>query len=468
MPGAILVVDAVSTNRIVLKAKLTAAGYRVEACDGPAAAAVAIARDRPDLVVLDISGQDPAALDLCAALKSTSQTQDLPIVATGGFGTPEDRVAALRAGADDVLARPFDDLILQARIRSLLRARDATEELRLREDTRHALGFAEPPRAFAPPQPVTVISAAPELAGQLCSDLARAGSPVRPPLDPREALAGAAAVPASALYIIDGSEGVDDLDFYRLLSELRSRTETRHAALLVLVPEGRPKRAAMALDLGADDLAPAEVAIEEIDLRARALLKRQREAEALRATLKSGLEAAVTDPLTGLYNRRYALPHLERIAAHARTFGRQFALMVLDLDHFKAVNDCYGHAAGDEVLRQVATRLRANLRPVDLLARVGGEEFLVAMPDTTLTETRKAAERLVRVIRETPFRIGRPEAELTVTVSIGIRLSDDGGPEGGPGGGQDPVPLDQLMEDADVALYAAKTAGRDTVSLSAA
>jgi len=471
MPRTILVVDTVSTNRIVLNARLASAGYEVRTCADTGAARAMLSGSLPDLLLLDMSGQDRAALELCADLRRDDALRTLPVIATGGFGTPDDRVAALRAGADDVLERPFDDLILQARIRSLLRARDATEELKLREDTRHALGFAEAPQAFSLPQPIAVITPNADLGPRIAPNLCPGGKCDCLLLHPRDVLSGLSAPVTPALFVIDGSEGVDELDFYRILSELRSRSDSRHAALMVLVPEGRSKRAAMALDLGADDLAPANAAPEELRLRAHALLRRQREAAALRATLKSGLEAAVTDPLTGLYNRRYALPHLERIAAHSRQMGRQFAVMALDLDHFKAINDDHGHAAGDEVLRQVARRLQDNLRPVDLLARIGGEEFLVAMPDTDSVEARQAAERLVAAIREKPFRLTDDRTEIAVTLSIGIRLSGPGDPGPGPGDGPGTPPsetLETMMHEADAALYAAKTAGRDTISLSAA
>jgi len=262
-----------------------------------------------------------------------------------------------------------------------------------------------------------------------------------------------AAVPD--IYVIAG-DLADPGGGLRLLSELRSRPVTRHAAVLMVLSEGARGQAAMALDLGANDLLVAGFDPDELALRLTRQIRRKREADRLRETVRDGLRAAVIDPLTGLYNRRYAQPHLARIATRAVETGRHFALMVLDLDRFKDVNDTHGHATGDAVLREVARRVKRNLRSVDLVARIGGEEFLVAMPDTTLPEARRAAERLCRVICETPVQMPEAAGGLTVSVSIGVAM----------GGGAATTDVDLLLSQADKALYGAKSDGRNQVTIS--
>ena len=135
------------------------------------------------------------------------------------------------------------------------------------------------------------------------------------------------------------------------------------------------------------------------------------------------MRLAMIDPLTGLYNRRYAMPELATIAARAAETGSPFAVMVVDLDRFKLVNDKHGHGAGDQVLVEVSRRLTANLRASDLLARIGGEEFLVALPDAGMPLARTVAERLCQAIEERPIRLASGIG-LTVTVSIGVAVSD--------------------------------------------
>ena len=223
----------------------------------------------------------------------------------------------------------------------------------------------------------------------------------------------------------------------------------------------------MALDLGANDLVSDQVGSAELAHRIEALLRHKWAADRLRASVQSGLEAAVTDALTGLFNRRYALSHLARLAVDSAETGRPFAAMVLDIDHFKTINDNYGHAAGDRVLIAVAKRLRAELRQGDFVARIGGEEFLVAMPEASPEEARHMAERLRAAVGERPFEVTTTEpgrtritrTEIPVTLSVGVAMgSADCRTESG---------IAALYERADTALYSAKTAGRNTVTLSA-
>lgn len=463
MAGDILIVDCVATNRIVLKVKLLAAQYRVRPCTSIADAQLEIAASLPDMILLDTSSNSRKVLEFCAEMKSNERTNLIPIIATGSFPTPLCRVQALKAGADDVLGKPFDDHILQARIRSLLRARDAQQELRMREGTRTALGFAEAATGFTAPARVVIAAPDHEMSSEFRT-VTKALQNINASVEPIDnLLSGRGEITPTDLYVIDFRKGFHDENaLFRLLSELRSRSATRHAGLLVLLPNYARDAAAMALDLGANDVVLADLDAEEIVHRCAILIQAKHEADALRRTVQSGLEAAITDPLTGLFNRRYALPHLNRLSEESRKTDRKFAIMVLDLDHFKNINDTYGHKAGDEILKQVADRLRGNLRAVDLLARIGGEEFLVAIPNSDSVHARTAAERLCKLIGDTPYFIGSDRKEVSATVSVGVSLS----------GGEEeydvPGELEDLVSEADVALYAAKNAGRNKVSLSAA
>jgi two-component system cell cycle response regulator len=462
MAGKILIVDDVATNRIVLKVKL--AGARYETILGATGeAALHLARSElPELILLDVQLPDMNGIDVCRTLRADPVTRAIPIIMVTAFNDPASRIAALKAGADDYLKKPLDELLLLARMRSLLRARETDEELRLRESTCRELGFAESMAAFETSAKVALVSATRERAlgwkRALGGYMPKTQFAV---LSRDEVLAGATGGTAPDGFVIDCDLARPD-DGLRLMSELRSRPATRYSAICIALGEGLRETAAVALDLGANDLVPNNLARSEdaleAALRLHMQLARKTVADRQRASVADGLRLAVTDPLTGLYNRRYALPHLARIAARARETGRQFAVMVLDLDRFKTVNDTWGHAAGDAVLQEIAARLTANLREVDLVARVGGEEFLVAMPETTLEIARTTAERLCRVVHQNPVRLADGITEIAVTVSIGLAMS----------GGDLHEPLvERVVDEADRALLFSKADGRNQVTISA-
>lgn len=450
MTGRILVVDAVPTNRIILRVKLSAAFYEVvQAASGKAALAI-MKKSMPDLVITASDLPDMTGRALVSALRGQEAGVRLPVVMMHNNDDPGERLASLAAGADDVLARPIDDLVMLARLRSLLRARDAEAELQLRDDTRRALGLAEQSAEFSTPAYVVVVPTGhqPE-AEKLVYDL---GAELRDRIelvDPEDALRERK--PTPDVIVIAEGEGSQG-EGLTLLAQMRASTSTRHAALIYVAQPNQRREAASALDMGANDLLAGGLDLQELTLRLKKQIERKRTADRLRANMQDGLRAAVTDQLTGLYNRRYTLPHLNRLADRSTRQRRPYALLVADLDHFKQVNDRYGHAAGDAVLVALAQRLKDNLRAADLIARWGGEEFLIAMPDTGRLAAQRTAERLCQIMSENPIVLPGGE-HLTVTLSIGVATSSKQ---------DETAPLD-LIERADKALYEAKEKGRNTV-----
>lgn len=459
MSGRILIIDTVATNRIVLKVKMLSAQFNVDACSSRIEAEAIIATHRPDLILINLSDPVEDRHAFCQSLRQDPQTASIAIIAVGVADTSRARFAALDAGADDVLPRPMNDTLLLARIRSLLRVRSATEELMLRESTSRALGFEEVRTSFEKAANVALLAPIetdhPAFRAMLQSGLS---VPIRV-LDANAVLRSATVQPIPDLFVIDATQvETQQAKLFGLVSDLRSRTDTRLSTMLIIVPDSMPEAAAMFLDLGADDIVAASTSEGELTLRAKALVRRKLLHDRLRDTVRDGLQAAVTDPLTGLYNRRYAEPHLARMADQARKAGREFAVMMMDIDHFKAINDTYGHAAGDRVLVQLAERLRENLRTIDLVARVGGEEFLVALPRTTTAQAHATANRLRRLVNCRPFDLGDDMPQMPVTVSVGVAVCY-----------QNDLHQDApraVCDKADAALYAAKSAGRNQVAMS--
>jgi two-component system cell cycle response regulator len=454
MNGRILIVDDIATNRILYRSRLAAAFYEPILAESGAACLEMAASHQPDLILLDLHLPDLPGNEVLRRLRADPATRDILVIVLTAATDNAVRLAALAAGADDVIGKPAADAVLLARMRNLLRAKagldfPAGEAL--------APGFAEPVQAFERKATVAVVAGQRDSGRQLQADLADALGEQLLLLSRPQALAeatlaesGPSAVPDVFILQDDGTDSTGTL---RFLSELKSHTATRHSAVCVLGRSGEGDDAAIAFDLGADDVVGAEVTAAELALRTRGLIRRKQRGDQKRARIKDGLRLAMIDPLTGLHNRRYAMPQLAAIAARAAEEGRPFAVMIVDLDRFKLVNDRHGHGAGDQVLVEVSRRLTANLRADDLLARIGGEEFLVALPDAGMVLARTVAERLCRSIEERPIRLASG-ALLTVTVSIGVAVSD----------GTRLNSSDAVIEAADLALLDSKGSGRNQVT----
>jgi len=157
--------------------------------------------------------------------------------------------------------------------------------------------------------------------------------------------------------------------------------------------------------------------------------------------------------LTGLYNRRYFTDTATEELAYCNKSEHPFSILMLDIDHFKNVNDTYGHAVGDAVLKIFASRMKETVRHGTITARYGGEEFIAALPSTNLANAAKTAERILESINKNPFKI-TDDLSIPITVSIGVAANKNS-----------TQTLSSIIENADTALYTAKSEGRNRVVL---
>lgn len=457
MSGKILIVDELATNRIVLKVKLSAAYYDVLQAGSMAEALDLAEKSRPDLILAnaELSGFDNTAF--LRRLRTLDDLRDIPVVLILPDNANETRIAALRAGANDVMVKPLEETMLLARLRNLLRQRHIDHDLKLHAGTARALGFAEAQQVFQHPGRVALIAAKQLNALHLRTRLSHCGGHEYYALGAEQAVGFARDGLTPDLYVLQIEQENADVGLH-LMAELRAAPLSRNCPIVVILSDNAHAIAATALDMGASEVIRAGADPQELLLRMSAQLKNKRAADQMRDQLQNGLHAAVIDPLTGLYNRRYALPYLKRLATSAYKEGRTFAVMVADLDHFKQVNDGFGHAAGDKVLVRVAQQLCSNLKEDDLIARIGGEEFLIVIPETTRTEARQTASRLCQIIQNTPIHVLSKRKPLHVTISIGVTLGNLGG------AGVRPT-VEALLDQADRALYGSKADGRNTVTL---
>jgi two-component system cell cycle response regulator len=447
MAGRILIVDDVATNRIVLKVKLTEARYEVLVAED-AATGLQLARSRlPDLVLLDgcLSGQGGVAA--LRQLREDPATARIPVIIMLGDGDPDLRLAALQAGADDVMTKPMDEPRMLARLRALLRSCGMTEEMRVRDAALGPIGMTEAPGSFARPGLVALVADKPGPAMHMRSALAlhMTDSLVIRSRDTALGVPDDPAMPCPDVYVIEADLSGKG-DGLRLMSDLRSRSATRHSAVCVHLRAPSHSDAAMAFDLGADDVIDAGLEPREVAARLVRLLDRKRRDDQLRATLSDGLRLAVIDPLTGLFNRRYALAQLGRIAERAQRGDSGFAVLAIDLDRFKAVNDSLGHMAGDKLLAQVSARLKSLMGENQLCGRFGGDEFAIVLRDL------HRADDVAKVARQVIEHLSEPYQVDQQTLYVGASVGSAMGPRDG-------RTVEELMRNADLALYRAKDAG---------
>jgi two-component system cell cycle response regulator len=222
--------------------------------------------------------------------------------------------------------------------------------------------------------------------------------------------------------------------------------------ILAITEPDSNARMVRGLEIGVNDYLMRPIDKNELLARARSQVRKRRYTERLRDNVQISIEMAITDALTGLFNRRYMESHLAGLLGQASARGKPLAVLVIDIDYFKSINDTHGHDAGDDVLREFALRIKRSIRGIDLACRYGGEEFVVVMPETDMAVAAMVAERLRRRIAAEPFAIHEGARSIPVTISIGIaalRGADDNAAG--------------VLKRADQALYRAKRDGRNRV-----
>ena len=452
MSARILVVDDISTNRRLLQAKLEAHYFEVlQAENGQQALDMAEA-EKPDIILLDVMMPGMDGYEVCRRLKANPETAFIPTVMVTALSQQESRLEGLTAGADDFITKPFSDFSLMTRIDALLRYNSVAAELRMRESSGASISMIESELDdMARPSRVVVVDTNNRRADKIRSFLEMGGHHA---IDFRDSQGEKDGSGIDVIVLPLDQDGFDPL---RLCAKFRMSERMRAVAILVVCGEGYQDKAMKALELGASDVINAPVDREELLARVRTQTRRMRYIEILRRRVDRGIELSIIDPLTGLYNRRFMMNQLTQLLGRSAQGDGPVSIAAFDIDHFKRVNDNYGHDVGDVVLEEFASRLRENVRPTDIVCRPGGEEFLVIMPDTRGDKACFAAERVRRSIAQAPFRIADRDLGLEVTVSAGVATDETGD-----------TSIEALLKQADDALYRAKKAGRNRVESVAA
>lgn len=455
MTGRILIADDLATNRIVLKVKLTVSCYDVIQADRTGDVIELARRSQPDLIILGRC-HDADGLEICRQLKQDPVLFTIPIIKMTEDNSQKTQLDALIAGADEVYTRHFDEATFLAMVRNLIRARGTYDEVLRRKELSREFGCAESAGGFDRQARIALIAPDPETGILWRMHLATETRHKIDIMTKSQALEDLGALGKIPDAFVIGSTLEETSDGLRLLSELRARLTTRHAVIVVQDGGETPSPSSMALDLGANAVTGPKFDARVLSTRLHKLLQRKFETDAMRESFDHSLAMALRDPLTGLHNRRYAQGYLERLEREEQATGQAYALLLLDLDRFKSINDRFGHMVGDEVLVEVANRLRDNMRDMDLLARFGGEEFLVALPGLGVDQVEFMAERLRRAVGEFPVHARTIGRDIAVTVSIGVAI--------GTPSRQGDLSAHSLLQSADQALYRSKSDGRNQVT----
>jgi len=456
MTARVLVVDDILANVKLLEARLSAEYFEVLSAFSGQEALDVCEVERVDVVLLDVMMPGMDGFEACKRIKENPKTHHIPVIMVTALDQPSDKIQGLESGADDFLTKPVDDIALITRVKNLARLKMLNDEMVLRASTGKRLGMAEND-AFAEALSgrggrVLVVDDHPRSAARLSEALSKAHETVVEQ-NPQQAMHRLTTEDYDLLVVSLSLNGFDGL---RICSQARSHERSRRLPIVILVEPGDDARLLRGLDLGVNDYLMRPIDRHEMMARVKSQIKRKRHADFLRNSLEESVEASVIDALTGLHNRRYMESHIQTLLSTAKEGGRPLSVLLADIDHFKKVNDTYGHDVGDMVLKEFSKRFARNTRGVDLACRLGGEEFMIVMPDTDIALAYQVGERLRACIAADTFAISA-EQSIRVTASVGLATlesKDDS--------------VQTLFKKADQALYAAKRRGRNRVAADAA
>lgn len=455
MTARVLVVDDILANVRLLEAKLTSEYFEVHTASNGLDALEAIGTFKPDIILLDVMMPGIDGIEVCRRIKSNPETQHIPVIMVTALDQPEDRVQGLEAGADDFITKPVNDAALFCRLKSLVRLKMLIDELRGRDSSALLDGQKESVNLAEVEENANILIV--DNRGIVAERIEESLSKLHNLVTLREPAEAINLNLETEFDLVIVSLDLLDHDGLRLCSQLRSFEKTRQLPLLIVVDPEDGARLMRALDMGVNDYLHRPVDRMELRARVNTQIKRKRYTDRLRTNVARSMEMAVTDPLTGLYNRRHMDNQLEIQLANADARGSPLSILTLDVDFFKPINDTHGHDVGDRVLKELARRLKEQVRTIDLCCRIGGEEFLIVLPGTQIQVGFTVAERLRRIIASVPFDVGASSGPLAITVSIGVAGYESTGDTS-----------EIILKRADDALYKAKRSGRNRVVSDAA
>ena len=445
----ILIVDDEPLNVKLLAAMISSDQYDT-VCAYSGEEALEIVTDLPpDLILLDIMMPGLNGYELTRILKSDPERRDIPIVLVTAFGGTEFEIKGLEAGADEFLNKPVNKTELLARTKSLLRLRQYKEQIKTRTCSMNSITCQNKDNEIVENEidlPSILIVEDNKIDAKLLQRYLQ-GEPyqIKFAKDGEEAISRAQQERIDVILldlILPNKNG------FEVCSYLKEMESTQNIQIVAITGLSDLDSKLKGIELGVDDYLIKPVNMHILRTRVKSLVKKKALLDNLCDRYEMAVNSAITDKLTGLYNRRYFDHFLDLEIKRSLRQKSHLALLMIDIDNFKKVNDTFGHLFGDKLLNKMGDLLKTETRDTDIVARYGGEEFAIVMSNTGLKEALQIAERIRQSIQAYSFDI----KNCSTTVSIGIAM----------------YPLDansfnELIEKSDNSLYKAKHDGKNRV-----
>ena len=449
MTATVLVVDDVEPNVKLLEAKLLSEYYTVLTANSGTKALEILSQQRIDIVLLDVMMPEMDGFEVCKRIKSNPETTHIPVVMITALTDIDNRIKGLEAGADEFLTKPIDDIALIARVKSLSRMKTVIDELILRNKISAELGGSviDIKDNFSDSK-IVLLDDDIIQAKNIKNNLSQITEQIKVVTKVQEL---EIPDPNFAPDLIIISCQLENEDPLRTGVLLRSKPIYKNCVLMMLAEEENIPIVIKGIELGVNDYFLYPVDSSELKARVKTQLRRKHFQDNLRTELEQSINLSTKDGLTGVFNRRYFDVHIEQMIQKSSQIGRLLCLMMLDIDHFKEINDTYGHQSGDAVLKTITENLKLSFRITDLIARYGGEEFIVLLPDVGSEDGTMIAEKTRATIENLEFKIPAKTEPIKKTVSIGVAIYTTG------------ETAADFIAKADKALYEAKKTGRNKV-----
>ncbi|MCG8548819.1 MAG: response regulator [Desulfobacterales bacterium] len=448
----ILIVDDDPLNVKLLRAKLknnvfsTIAAYNGQEC-------LDIVREEsPDIILLDLMMPGIDGFEVTKILKANEKTKSIPIIHITALDSHEDKAKALAVGADEFLNKPINTKELMMRIRSLLRLRNYQQQLNTRKQSELHFFNEDASNAYDFDDIKATCSIL--VADTNEKDVAFLQESLQPFC--REILVTQSGKDAIALSetkhidIVLLDIPLSDMNGHEVCKQLKRMDKTRNIQVITVTSQIDLESKIKSIEYGTDDYLVKPVNKLELQARIKSSIKKKAYLDILVSKYETAFNTSITDQLTGLYNHAF-FEHYIHLELHRCLEQKQYvALMMIDIDNFKQVNDTYGHQTGDRVLKAVADTIRANVREIDVCARYGGEEFVVVLPYADQCNGAGIAERIRTAIEKTKDDYGVQGGVGRITVSIGLAVCPS-----------DARQVTELVRCADMAMYEAKHKGKN-------